>query len=443
MTSVRLDRRSWTAPVRPGRIVHIGVGNFSRAHQAWYTARADPDGDWGIVGFTGRTPAMAEVLGRQDGLYTLIERGPQADRFEVIDAIGAVHPASDVDRLIAEIAAPHTAVVTLTVTEAGYTVGSSFDAFPSVPRRLALALAARRQAGAGALAIVSCDNLHANGARLRELTLAAVERLTPSAYAWIANEVSFVSTSVDRITPPADANDRRLVQHAIDRLDDAPVVCEPFTDWVLCGDFPAGRPRWEDAGARFVDDVEPWERRKLWLLNGGHSLLAYLGLLRGHATVDDAAADHELLGALDRFWDLAQRYLTVRGLELPRYRRDLQRRFANGRIAYPLSQIADDGLGKLRQRLVPIVQAAMAAGDSVQPALTVIAAWVQWLGGVSDPAAVDANAADLTPALRSVSGRDRTRSLLELLAPGWGSRTDLVDVTEQLRTNLGDAPPSS
>jgi fructuronate reductase len=437
MKPVHLDRSTWAAAARPARIVHIGVGNFSRAHQAWYTAQADPEAAWGIVAFTGRSAAIADALNRQDGLYTLIERGPDADRFQVIDVICEARPAADVTGLIAAVAAPETAVVTLTITEAGYTSSPGSSGIPPVPARLASALAARREVGAGPLAIVSCDNVHANGAVLRELTLAAAETGSTDARAWIESEVSFVGTSVDRITPRTTADDALLVQRELDRIDDAPVVCEPFADWILCGEFPGGRPRWEDAGARFVDDVEPWELRKLWLLNGGHSLLAYTGLLRGHVSVAEAAGDPELGAALDRFWDSAERQLpSAADLDLARYRRDLKARFANARIGYPLTQIAGDGLGKLRNRVVPVVEAALAAGESAQPALLVIAAWAQWLSGVSDLAAVDAHAAELQRALSSSGGEDRTRALMELLAPGWGSRDDLVGATEGLSADL-------
>ena len=436
MTPVRLDRSSWAAPPRPVRIVHIGVGNFSRAHQAWYTARADPAGAWGIAGFTGRSAAVADTLGRQGGLYALIERGPDVDRLEIIDSICEVRPASDLAGLVAAVAAPPTSVVTLTVTEAAYAAAPASAASPSVPERLVTALAARFDAGAGPLAIVSCDNINANGAVLRDLTLAAADRRGPRLSAWIDAEVSFVSTSVDRITPRTTDDDRRLVRRELDLVDDAPVVCEPFTDWVLCGEFPADRPPWEDAGARFVTDIEPWERRKLWLLNGGHSLLAYCGLLRGHATVYDAAGDHELGAALDRFWNLAERHLPAAELDLSAYRRDLKRRFANGRIGYPLTQVATDGLGKLRARVVPVIEAAAQAGESPEPALQVISAWVQWLDGVPDVAALDASAGELQPVLRSTRGEDRTRALLGLLAPGWGSRDELVIATERLRTDL-------
>ena len=408
MTPVRLDRSSWQSATRAARIVHIGIGNFSRAHQAWYTMR---DGEWGIAAFTGRDPRIAEVLTRQGGLYTLIERGPERDRLEVIDSVCAVSPAGDLAGLIAALAAPRTAVVTLTVTEAGYGESAAASELPSVPERLALGLAARRDASAGPLAIVSCDNLHANGSVLRALTLETSQRHPDRELApWIEREVSFVSTSVDRITPRAAASDRQLVERELGLIDDAPVVCEPFSDWILSGEFPAGRPRWEDAGARFVADIEPWELRKLWLLNGGHSLLAYMGLLRGHVTVADACGDRELRGALEGFWDLAARHLP---LDVQPYRKRLIERFSNARIGYPLAQVAADGLAKLRNRVVPVVEAAASTGEPADAALLIIAAWGQWLGAATG-----------------------TRVLLEQLAPGWGEREDLVASTERLRADL-------
>ena len=152
-------------------------------------------------------------------------------------------------------------------------------------------------------------------------------------------------------------------------------------------------------------------------------------------SVDDAAGDPEVDAALDRFWELAQRYLPARDMDLRSYRRDLKQRFANGRIAYPLAQIASDGVAKLRNRVVPVVQASIAAGDSAEPALRVIAAWAQWIGGVTDVAVVDASAGDL-PILARTTGVDRTRALMELLAPGWEARDELVEATERLRIDL-------
>lgn len=418
MTATRLDRTSWPAPPRPARIVHIGVGNFSRAHQAWYTA-ADPTRAWGILGFTGRRPDLADALAPQQGLYTLIERGPLSDRVSVIDALCDVRPGADLDSLVEALGSPQTAIVTLTVTEAGYGMApAAGSGLPSAPGRLALGLAQRRQRGGGPLAVVSCDNIHANGNVLGKATLELADQLDPGLGAWVAREVSFVSTSVDRITPAITDDDRRLTEVEIGLVDAAPVVTEPFSDWVLCGEFPGGRPDWEVAGARFVADVEPWELRKLWLLNGGHSLLAYLGLLRGHQTVADAIADVELADALERFWDLAQRHLPAEDLDLPAYRRQLLERFANARISYQLSQIAGDGLAKLRNRVVPVIDAALQAGESAEPAMTVVDAWIRWL--VDDPrrAAGDQNAELLRGALSRSGAEEQAAALSDLLVPG-------------------------
>ncbi|MDE3129607.1 MAG: mannitol dehydrogenase family protein, partial [Acidobacteriota bacterium] len=323
MTAPRLDRSSWPAPARGVRIVHLGIGNFSRAHQAWYTMAVDAGAEWGICAFTGRRPDAARALAPQQGLYTLIERGRMSDSLSVIEVVSEVRPGADLAAFTAAVAAPATALVTLTVTEAGYRPPAG------PPQRLAAALVQRHRLGGGPLAIVSCDNLHANGSVLRARVLAEAEQIDPRAAAWIERELSFVSTSVDRITPRTADSDRALVEHELGLADAAPVVTEPFSDWILSGEFPAGRPRWELAGARFVDDVEPWELRKLWLLNGGHSLLAYLGLARGHRTVAEAIDDAELAGALERFWELAARHLPLAGaLELDAYREQTRARFA-------------------------------------------------------------------------------------------------------------------
>jgi fructuronate reductase len=426
MTLARLDRSSWLARDRSPRIVHLGLGNFSRAHQAWYTMLVDEPGRWGITAFTGRRRELADALTRQGGLYTLIERGPATDQLTVMDVLCEARAGTDVPALVTAIAAPLTAVVTLTVTEAAYSpdLDRAADELPSVPARIALGLAARAHADNGPLAIVSCDNLHDNGAVLRARTLDAAEKVDATLPGWIEQQVAFVSTSVDRITPRAGADDRAIVADAVGRIDDAVVVCEPFTDWVLCGEFPAGRPTWEDAGARFVSELEPWELRKLWLLNGGHCLLAYLGLLHGHETVAEAIADPELSAALDRFWDLAARRLPPGDLDIPAYRLQLRERFENGRIGYPLRQIAGDGLDKLRNRVVPVIEAALAAGDDPEPATRIVRAWTRWL--IADPERVqtDQNAQHLRLALSAAGGDDQASRLIELLAPGLPAAID-------------------
>jgi fructuronate reductase len=410
MTTPRLDRTSWPAPARPVRIAHIGVGNFSRAHQAWYTMAVDADHEWGISAFTGRRPDVADALAPQQGLYTLIERGNERDTLSVIEVLSDVRPGSDLDGFTSVVAAAQTALVTLTVTEAGYRPGAA------PPQRLAAALVERHRRHAGALAVISCDNLHRNGELLRERVIAAAEPTDAEAAGWIDREVSFVSTSVDRITPRISDADRALVVQELGLADAEPVVTEPFSDWILSGEFPAGRPEWELAGARFVSDIDSWELRKLWMLNGAHSLLAFLGLLRGHTTVADAIGDGELVRAMEQFWDLAGPLLPRAGeLDLDAYRVELYERFANSRMGYPLTQIAGDGLDKLRQRVVPVIDAARKAGVSPEPALRVVRAWARWL--LEDPqrAASDQSVAALQRVLGAGGGDDTMRGLLELV----------------------------
>ena len=319
-------------PAAPVRWVHLGLGNFHRAHQAWYTANAPDAAEWGIAAFTGRRPDAAEQLAPQDGLYTLITRSADGDTFAVLETLVAVHPAADHPAYLEYLRRPEVAVVTITVTEAGYvrrpdghldaerdTVAGDIEALradpdasvATLPGRLVAGLLARRAAGTGPITILSCDNLPENGevtaAVVTELA-AAVDETLPS---WIAANVDFATSMVDRITPATTEEDRRLVATTQGYDDAAPVPTEPYAEWVVAGRFPAGRPRWEDAGAKLVDDVGPYEQRKLWLLNGSHSLLAYAGSIRGHQTIDEAIGDPRCRGWVDTFWDEAGRHLVL------------------------------------------------------------------------------------------------------------------------------------
>ena len=397
-TASRLER---SAPRPPVRIVHLGVGAFHRAHQAWYTARASDAGEWGIAAFTGRSPDIAHRLAEQDGLYTLIERGAHGDRFEVVESIVRAEPGSNVDALVALVSSPDVAIVTLTITEAGYRlgdddqpdrqdpavaadlanlhrrIGGGSDAVPptTVLGKLVLGLDRRRRSGGGPLAIVSCDNVPNNGGRLGRGLLGFARGVSPELEEWMAQQVSFVDTSVDRITPRTTESDRVEVLKKTDRCDRAPVVTEPFSDWVLSGEFPAGRPAWETAGARFVDDIEPWERRKLWLLNGAHTLLAAAGPLLGHTTVAEAIDDGRCRQAVELLWADAGRHLPD-GLDLADYRRALVDRFQNPRIEHRLEQIASDSLRKLRLRIAPVAKLDIALGGTADGCATALAAWI-------------------------------------------------------------------
>ncbi|WP_345800119.1 mannitol dehydrogenase family protein [Microbacterium sp. AZCO] len=390
---------SRSRPAPPARIVHLGLGAFSRSHTAWYTAHAADAHEWGMVGYTGRSRDLADALSAQDGVYTLIERSAEGDRAEVIESIVRTAPGGDVAGLVADLASPETAIVTLTITEAGYRTRSDGTADAGDPLvaadlaaladvaaggvrvetalgRLVLGLDARRRAGAGPLALVSCDNLSDNGGLLRRGILALCESL-PETAAWIASNVSFVSSSVDRITPRLDPDEmQRLEERYGDR---APVVAEPFSDWVLSGAFPAGRPAWETAGARFTDDLEPWESRKLWMLNGAHTLLANLGPLRGHETVAQAMADPVCRDAVEALWDEASRHLPAE-LETDAYRRALIERFENPRIVHTLAQIALDTPRKLGLRIAPVAERERADGRDAAACAFAFGAWIAGSG---------------------------------------------------------------
>ncbi len=411
MSAVPLTR---TGAVPPVRIVHLGLGNFFRAHQAWYTAAAPDAADWGIAAFTGRSTALADALTGQDGLYTLVVRAADGDTCEVIGSVVAAHPGTDVDTWCAYLARPEVRIVTLTVTEAAYLRGpdggldvSRTDlgadlaalrsdpraAVTTVPARLVAGLAARRAAGAGPLTVVPCDNLPDNGAVAARVVTDLATRLDPTLADWIRSTVSFVTSMVDRITPATTDDDARAVARQTGRDDAAPVVTEPYTEWVLSGDFPGGRPAWDAAGARFVADVTPYERRKLWLLNGGHSLLAYAGGARGHETVAQAVADAQCRRWVEEWWDEAARHLPLPADEISAYRAALIERWSNPRIQHRLAQIAADGSVKLPVRFLPVLRAERAVGRMPVGAVRAVAAWTAHLRGAGVPvrdAAADA-----------------------------------------------------
>ena len=453
------EREGRVVPKAPVRIVHLGLGAFARAHQAWFTARVDDDNEWGIAAFTGRSAAAADELAPQDGLFSLIERSVTTDSVEIVTSIVEAHDGSRLDLLIPLLAAPSTVLVTLTVTEAGYrltadgepntadaAVVADIEELRAVfadpdsdltaaanlrnggPRtalgRLLLGLEARRRTNAGPVAIVSCDNMPDNGPFVRAGVLGLAARTSPDAERWIAENVSFVSTSVDRITPKTTEEDIRTVTELTGWADAAPVVTEPFTDWILSGNFPVGRPAWEKAGARVVDDIEPFERRKLWLLNGSHSLLAYAGALRGHETVAAAIADPVCRAWVDELWDEAVQHLPTTGLDLDDYRTALLDRFDRARIEHRLAQIGAEGVTKLRVRFAPVARAEREVGRSAAACARAIGAWVALLRtGRELP---DAESAAVAVAL-SAPDSEVDRRLVELVDAGLANDAEFLD----------------
>jgi len=418
---------------------HLGLGAFFRAHQAAYTALAPDASEWGYAAFSGRSARLAQDLTAQDGLYSLLVRGPAGEEVSTVGSVAQAHPGADVRRWLALAAAPETRLVSLTVTEAAYhrapdgglafdspTVAADLAALRrgapeechSIPGRLVAGLAARSRAGGEALTIVPCDNLPQNGEAVRRVvTDLAAACGDPELTTWIEQQVSFVSTEVDRITPRTTPSDVEAVRRLTGLDDRCPVVTEPFSEWTLAGAFPGGRPAWEEAGAAFVDDVAPYERRKLWLLNGAHSLLAYAGGALGHETVASAMADQRCRDWVDAWWDDACRHLSLPADALSDYRAALLERFANPAIRHLLAQIAMDGSQKLPVRIVPVVLAERDAGRTSTAAARTLGAWIAHLRGgrggrgmpVSDPRS------DELMALATGPAADAVRRVLEAL----------------------------
>jgi fructuronate reductase len=443
-----LSRARDGRPAAPVRHVHLGLGNFFRAHQAWYTEHAPDAADWGIAAFTGRSAALADTLTAQDGLYTLDVRAADDDHFAVISSVSAAHPASDHTSWLAYLSSPQVQVVTLTVTEAGYlrgTDGGLDAAHPAVqadlaalrsdataqvrtmPGRLVAGLVARQRAGAGPLTIVPCDNLPGNGPAAQRVVTGLTAQFDTALGPWISESVRFVTTVSDRITPQLTEQDPALVQARTGITDRAPVVTEPFSEWVLSGTFAGSRPAWDEAGATFTADITPFEQRKLWLLNGGHSLLAYAGSVRGHRTVADAIADETCQGWLQQWWDEASAHLGLPTDGIAAYQAALAGRFGNPRIRYLLAQVATDGSVKLPVRILPVLRIERAAGRLPQGAIRVLAAWVWHLRGLGAPIS-DPRATDLT-AMAAGPLRGAVRAVLAALDPALGEDADLIAAT--------------
>ena len=437
--------RTNTIATPPVRLVHLGLGAFHRAHQVWYTQQAEADPanpQWGYASFTGRSRGAADLLKPQEGLFTLVTRSGAGDDFEVISSLVDPAYADDTAHLVELLARPEVAVVTLTVTEAGYhlaedgtllhdadvtadlaalkdavaspTGPTAFtDTLHTAAGKIVLGLAARRAAGAGGLAVMSCDNVADNGPLTRGSICGFARELDADLADWIEQEVTFPSTSIDRITPATDDAVIADVKAATGVDDASPVVTEPFASWVIEGDFPAGRPDWEKAGVEFVDEIEEFERRKLWLLNGSHSLMAYYAQLRGHATVAEAIGDTDVRARVEALWDEAANHLRAPELKVPEYRASLIERFENPRIRHNLVQIATDGGTKQRMRAVPIMKAELAEGRDGSAAAFSIAAWIAYL--LRDDAAQeikDTRAGELALAR---SSDDPVRSLIAAL----------------------------
>ena len=398
-------------------IVHFGIGAFHRAHQAWYTdaamnlgAERRDDADWMITGVSLRSPGVARQMNPQGGLYSVAEQSDRGMALRIVGAVRNVLVASEEpDAVIAAVAAPSTHIVSLTVTEKGYCRAADgsldFDLAHSLSFYyfVTQGLLARAKAGLPGVTLLSCDNLADNGAKLESLMLQYLERHEPDLVDWFSQNCTCPSTMIDRIVPATTDADRASVAAALGGLlDEACVVTEPFSQWVIEDRFAAPRPRWEAVGAQLVTEVAPYETAKLRMLNGAHSLLAYCGLRAGYAYVHEAIADPDLrrlAGQLMRN-EAAPTITPAPGQDLDAYADALIARFANPSLNHRLIQIAMDGSQKIPQRWLETLAHNQAQGRTCPAIREGLSAWIHHLQGHNGP--VDDPLADkLTRAAKS------------------------------------------
>jgi fructuronate reductase len=439
MLPAHLLSPQWREP-RIG-IVHLGIGNFHRAHQALYTEEAmlAAGGDWGICGVTLQGDVdKRDALMAQQGLYSVVERGPGGARVTVVRALQEVLAMPhDQVALFARLADPLVRIVSLTVTEKGYyrdpktgevaleDPAVAHDlAHPHAPRTvpgiLVAALRARRDAANGEpFTVLSCDNLAHNGAALRQVVCSFARQADPELADWIAARVAFPSTMVDRIVPATTGAERATVAKALGYQDAVPVPCEPFRQWVIEDRFPAGRPAWDAVGAQLVSDVTPFELAKLRMLNGTHSTLAYLSMLGGFETIDAAIAHPALRNLIHSMMtrEIAPTLNVPVSFDLLAYRDALLERYANPALKHRCAQIAMDGSQKIPPRLLATISARLAAGQPFTRLALAVAAWMMFLRGQAE----DGTRYDINDPLASrlkalaASARGEPQALLDAL----------------------------
>jgi len=406
----RVSRPAYDRSRVTASIVHFGVGGFHRAHEAMYLdslMNEDEALDWGLcgVGVLPHDRRIIETLRAQDGLYTLVVKHPDGRREpRVIGSVVEILLAPDdpqavIDRLTDE----RTRIVSLTITEGGYLVNQvtgEFDSSdPAIQADLAdeavpstvfgyvvAGLAARRAAGKPPFTVMSCDNLPDNGDVARRMMCAFARIKDPGLADWMESEVAFPNCMVDRITPVTDPEDIEGLAQEFGIADGWPVVCEPFTQWVLEDHFGQGRPPFEDAGVQMVDDVVPYELMKLRLLNASHQAMAYLGYLAGYRYAHEVCQDPLFAGFLLGYMEHegSPTLPPVPGVDLDAYRHELVERFANPEVRDTLARLCAESSDRIPKWLVPVIKANLANGGEVDRSALVVASWARYAEGVDE-----------------------------------------------------------
>ena len=366
------------------RILHVGVGGFHRAHMAVYTDEAAAHGgSWGIrgVGLLDADRRMAETLAAQNCLYTVVERDSDGSRPRIVGSIvDFAFTAGDEDAFARNLAAPETAILSLTITEGGYSLASRNQTIETIVS----GLDARRRAGGLPLTILSCDNLPGNGNVARDAIMRVCDARSSELARFVESSCTFPNSMVDRITPQTTDDDRLWLRDELGIEDGWPVVAEPFRQWVLEDDFAAGRPAFEAVGAVFTDRVHDWELYKLRMLNAAHSCMAYLMAIAGVVYVDEAMNLPGVRRYLERLLlrEVIPTLVEIPGYSATDYAKTVLGRFENTGVRDQIVRLCIDGTAKFPSFLIPTIERQLELDGPFECAALALAAWARYLATV-------------------------------------------------------------
>ena len=389
-------------------ILHIGVGNFHRAHQAVYLDElfnAGLDHDWAIVGAGVRDADkfMRAKLREQDWLTTVVEQEADATRAHVTGAMIDFLEPFDISATMALLSGPQIRIVSLTITEGGYYISPATQAFDpthpdivwdasniATPRTafglIVAGLMQRRAAGLAPFTVMSCDNIPGNGHVTENAVAGLAELVDPALAQWIRGAIAFPNAMVDRITPATTDRERKIAADAFGVEDSWPVFCEEFKQWVIEDHFPSGRPRLEKVGVTFTSDVAPYELMKIRILNGGHAAIAYPGGLLDIHFVHEAMEDAQIRAFLKRLTE--QEIIPVLppppGVVLEDYRQLIERRFSNPKIGDTVARLCFDGSNRQPKFILPTVTDRLKSGSGFAGLTLVSALWCRYCFGESE-----------------------------------------------------------
>uniref|UniRef100_A0A914HAD6 mannitol 2-dehydrogenase n=1 Tax=Globodera rostochiensis TaxID=31243 RepID=A0A914HAD6_GLORO len=409
LSNPTIDVPKYSRAALSAGIVHFGVGNFHRAHQAVFLNELfnlGHDLDWAIIG-AGVMPSDEQIrscLSGQDYLTTVVAQDERNNTVQITGSMIDYLPVGNSAVIVAQLTLPAIRIVSLTITEGGYFLNSASCEFdpshsgimadaknPDNPRTvfglIVTALRRRRENGTQPFTVLSCDNITKNGDTARNACVGTARALAqPELADWIAKNVAFPNGMVDRITPVTGERERVACLQHYGIEDGWPVYCESFKQWVLEDNFCAGRPALEKVGVQFVPDVTPYEIMKLRLLNGGHAAIAYPAALLGLKFAHDAM-QHKLINAfLHKLQteEIVPTVPSVPGINLHDYCRLIQQRFGNQKIEDTIQRLCYDGTNRQPKFIIPTIEHRINRGQSIEGLALVCALWCRYCYGTDE-----------------------------------------------------------